>query len=101
MENPRSQLHYKQRKIMIRWLSDIINALSDDDLKMSIAPGKNHGVWILGHLVQSEDELSTFLGKGEMIYPHYNDLFGQKSKLKPAEQYPPVSELREQWEIVK
>jgi hypothetical protein len=95
--NSKAELFHGQWKISAGWISNIIKSLSDDELKMEIIPGKNHGVWLLGHLIESEDDLSKFLGKAPMLFPHYEEIFGQGSKLKPADEYPPVSQLREEW----
>ena len=100
MENPKIKTLFEQWQIMANWTSGNIKALSDEDLKKSFAEGKNHGVWILGHLIESEDELSKFLGKGDMLFPEYEDMFGQGSKLKGIEHYPHISLLREQWSKV-
>ena len=77
-----------------------LTRLSDDDLKLSIASGKNHGVWILGHLIVSDDDLSLYLGKGPMLYPEYSDIFGQGSILKHVSEYPAAGILREHWREV-
>jgi len=53
-------------KSMVRWVNMYLN--------------KNHGVWILGHLIASEDDLSEYLGKGPMAFPNYQTLFKQSSK---------------------
>jgi uncharacterized damage-inducible protein DinB len=101
MENLKSNEFYKQWQIVSRWISETLNSLTDEDLKKTISPGRNHGVWILGHLIQSEDELSKYLGKGEYIFPENERLFGQKNKPGPVSTYPDVPELRKQWETVK
>lgn len=99
MENKAALLH-EQWKVSAGWISNIINSLTDDELKMEVISGKNHGVWILGHLIESEDDLSKYLGKGPMIYPQYEEVFGQGSKLMPPDKYPPVQQLREEWKKV-
>jgi hypothetical protein len=99
MENKANFLH-EQWKISSGWISNIINSLTDDELKMEIIAGKNHGVWIIGHLIESEDDLSKYLGKEPMIYPEYEEMFGQGSKLKSPEEYPPAAQLREEWKKV-
>jgi hypothetical protein len=96
-----SRQFYEQWKITSGWISENLDDLSDDDLKHELAPGKNHGVWILGHLIQCEDELSKFLGLGDYIYPENEQLFSQNSKLLPVESYPELKTLRIQWEEVK
>jgi len=100
MNNPISIKFYEQWKFTAEWITGNIEHLADDDLKQSFATGKNHGVWILGHLIESEDELSKFLGKAPMIYPVYEDMFGQRSKLEPVDFYPSIETLRKQWKEV-
>jgi hypothetical protein len=99
MQN-KTKLIHSQYKTMVSWVNMYLKRLSDDDLKREIAPGKNHGVWLLGHLIASDDDLSLYFGKGTMLYPDYSDIFGQGSVLKPLAEYPPVSLLREQWKNV-
>jgi hypothetical protein len=98
--NPVATRFYELWLCMTAWASGYIGRLSDDDLRMEVAPGRNHGVWVLGHLIESEDELSKFLGKGAMLYPDYEETFGMKSKLLPVEAYGQVAKLREQWNTV-
>ena len=97
MDNLKASEFYKQWKIVTWWISEMLNSLSDDELKKTISPGRNHGIWILGHLIQSEDELSTYLGKGGYIFPENERLFGQKNKPGPVESYPDIQVLRKQW----
>lgn len=85
---------------MISWASGYLNALNDEELMLPVAPGRNHGIWILGHLIESEDELSKYLGKGDMLYPEMEEQFGMKSKLLAPFDYPSAQELRERWKAV-
>src|SRR4030095_11938801 len=41
-----------------------------------------------------------FLGIGKIIFPEYQKIFGQKSKLIPISLCPPVNQLRKNWNIV-
>ncbi|MDZ4713123.1 MAG: DinB family protein [bacterium] len=100
MENPVSHHLEKQYLMSLEWINENINALTDDEYRMELSPGRNHGVWLLGHLIVSDDDLSTFLGKGPLLYPQYAEMFGQKSKLSVPENYPAVSVLKECWEKV-
>lgn len=97
MENPVSKLLTKQYVDSAGWADWIISSLSEDDLKKEIAPGRNHGVWLLGHLITCEDDFALFMGKGEITYPAYHDMFAEETKPLPFENYPPVSEMREKW----
>ncbi len=71
-------------------------SLSDEQLQVTTAPGRNSGVYLLGHLTAVHDALIPLLGLGEMLYPHLQDPF-----LKNPEQSdfakPSVSELRNYW----
>ncbi len=98
--NPVAFRFYELWQNMISWASGYIDRLADEDFTSELAPGRNHGVWVLGHLIESEDELSKFLGKGEMLFPEYEETFGMKSKLLPPSEYAPVATLREQWKQV-
>lgn len=74
-----------------------MKSLSDEDFKKEIAPCKNHGIWIFGHLIACEDDFALFMGKGKIEYPEYQKLFGEGSKLLSIESYPSVCELKEIW----
>lgn len=97
MNNPLSRLLGKQYTETAGWADWIINSLSDDDLKKEISPGKNHGVWLLGHLITCEDDFALFMGKGVITYLNYHEMFSEGTKLQPVENYPPISEMREKW----
>ncbi len=96
-DNPVTYRFFLQWKDMIQWGSNYLNLLTDDDLLLPIAPGRNHALWVLGHLIESEDELSKYLGHGEMRFPEYETLFGMNSQLLTPDQYPSPKQLREQW----
>ncbi|MBX7044811.1 MAG: DinB family protein [Ignavibacteria bacterium] len=100
MANQISKQFAEQFEAMVDWVNGYIDPLTDDELKMEIAPGKNHGVWILGHLIASDDDFSVFMGKGDLLFPDYYEMFGQGSKLQPVENYPPIPLLREQWKTI-
>lgn len=90
----------QQYEMLIGWINGSLNALSDDELRQEILPGKNHGIWLLGHLIASDDDFSVYLGKGELIYPEYQDMFAQGSKLLPPQKYPDTYILRNHWKEV-
>ena len=100
MENVLAKKFYQQYVMMIEWVDIYIKMLTDEEFEMELSPGKNHGVWILGHLITSDDDFSYYMGKGSFMFPEYQDLFGQGSKLQSVKNYPEVSKLREQWKLV-
>jgi len=94
-----SRYCYAQWREMRDWVNMYLDELTDEELKSEIVPGHNHGVWILGHLVASDDTLSEYLGKGPPLFPE-TQVFAQTSVLKPVESCPSPAELREQWKKV-
>ncbi len=100
MENNLSKQFLRQYEMMIEWVNGTIDPLSDEEFKLEIYPGKNHGIWIFGHLVTSDDDFSMFMGKGEVMFPEYYEIFGQGSKLLPPDKYPSVSEIKSAWKKV-
>jgi uncharacterized damage-inducible protein DinB len=100
MENEISKYLLNQFTEMSEWVNMYIEPLSDDELKMEFSEGKSHGVWILGHLIKYEDDFSVYMGKDDLLYPEYDELFKTGSKLLPVENYPPIQLLRKQWKEV-
>lgn len=97
MDNPRSKTLSLQYERSLSWANWKLNLLSEDDLKKEVSPGKNHGIWLLGHLIANEDDFGVFLGKRELAYPVYQNLFAGGTKPLPIENYPSVPEMREKW----
>lgn len=96
----KADVYFNFWKSMVSWVNMYLNGLDDEDLKMELTPNGNHGVWILGHLIASEDDLSEYLGKDPMLFPAYQDIFKQGSKLQTVEAYPAIDLLRDQWKQV-
>lgn len=75
-----------------------LEKLTDQQLESEIAPGRNRGVYVLGHLVAVNDNLFTLLGLGERMYPQLQDLFIRTpDRTVPI---PATAELRRYWHEV-
>ena len=81
------------------WVDMYLKALTDEELAHSIIEGRNSGVFVLGHLVASDDTLTEYLGAGPMLYPELQR-FAQSSIIIPVSECPPASELRTMWKAV-
>jgi hypothetical protein len=81
-------------------ITDLVASLSDSDLQKEIAPGKNTGIYIIGHLVAVHDALFPLLGFGNRLYSKELEQIFVKSPDKSGHTFPPVSELRKQWSEV-
>ena len=74
----------------------LLNTLSDEQLQNEIAPGKNRGIYLLGHLIAVHDDMLILLDLGEKLYPELYEPF-LKFPDKTTSQIPTVSELRSFW----
>lgn len=81
------------------YLTKLINSLPDEQLEKEIAPGKNTGVYLLGHLIAVSDGLLPLLGFGDRLYPEMEEMFlrtPDKSGLK----FPSIEELKKRLDAV-
>lgn len=74
----------------------LLAELSDEQLEKQIAPGKNTGVYILGHLVAINNKMLTLLGLGTELHPELYKTFVETAE-KDITSKPPTSELRKDW----
>ncbi len=92
-----------QTKIILdNWYSTVantdklLNSLTDEQLQGDVAPGRNSGVYLLGHLTAVHDRMLPLLGFEDQAYPHFNEVF-LTSPDKSGKDMPQVSELRTCW----
>jgi hypothetical protein len=86
-------------QVVNRRVSDLFNKLSDEELSTETAPGRNTGVYLLGHLTAVHDAMFPILGFGERQYPNLYEVFVEnpdKSGLEKSS----ASFLRESWTTV-
>lgn len=93
------------RMVLDRWnteinkFADIIDSISDERLMDEIAPKKNRGIYLLGHLVAVHDDTLPVLNFGHKLYPELFEIF-IKSPDKAVANIPPATELRTSWKLV-
>ena len=73
-------------------LTKLVELLPEATLLTEIAPGKNTGVYILGHLVAVSDNMLPVMGLGDRLFPHLDDVF-LKNPDNSGLAKPPVAEL--------
>jgi hypothetical protein len=83
-------------QIQLDRTTKFINSLSDEQLQNEIAPGKNRGVYLVGHLAAIHDALPEILGLGKKAYPDLHPIFIEAPD-KTVGKIPSVSELRQIW----
>jgi hypothetical protein len=76
-----------------------INESFDELLLKEIAPGKNRGIYLMGHLAAIHDAIPEILGFGKKAYPELAAVFITAPD-KTIDKIPTVSELRAIWTSV-
>ena len=90
------------KMVLDRWYGSIKNfdtilgALGDEALQKEIAPGKNRGIYLLGHLIAVHDDMLILLDLGPKLYPELHEPFLKEAD-KATIQVPAASELRNIW----
>lgn len=90
------------KMIFDRWYASIkntdmlLNTLTDEALQKEVAPGKNRGIYLLGHLIAVHDDMLILLDMGEKLYPELYDPF-LKAADKTVTNIPTAAELRSFW----
>jgi len=83
----------------IKFTNDTLDKISDEELLNEISPGKNRGIYLLGHLVAVHDQLLALLRFEDPSYPELRPVFIEAPD-KAITDLPPVSQLRAQWHAV-
>jgi hypothetical protein len=86
-------------ELQIGRMNSLLGKFSDEELSAQTAPGRNTGVYLLGHLAAVSDGLFTFLGVGERLNPAMDDVFLRKPDNSGIEK-PSIAELKEYWNKV-
>ncbi len=80
----------------IKNFDTLLNSLTDEDLQREIAPGKNRGIYLVGHLIAVHDDMLVLLDMGEKLYPELQEPF-LKNADKVTPQLPSAATLRSYW----
>lgn len=77
-------------------LDKFLNAISDEQLQKEVAPGKNRGIYLLGHLIAVHDDMLILMDLGEKQYPELTEPFIKQAD-KVVKDLPTVAVLRDYW----
>ena len=93
------------KQVLDAWYGQIsridkfLEALNDEQLQHEVAPGRNRGIYLLGHLAAVHDRMLTLLDFGNRLYPQLDETFIlNPDKSKPD--LPSTTELRTYWKEV-
>jgi hypothetical protein len=99
MDTTNSQLILLVKMTLTAWyaqnnyLSKLIDSLTDDQLKKEIAPGRNTGIYLLGHLIAVSDAMIPLLVFGDRLFPALDEVF-IKNPDKSEQVKPGIHELK-------
>jgi hypothetical protein len=74
----------------------LLNTLTDEQLLSETAPGRNSGIYLIGHLMAVSDALFPILGFGEKLYPELDKIFIDSPDRSGIEM-PSINELKDYW----
>jgi hypothetical protein len=80
-------------------VNKLLDQLSDDQLIAETAPGRNRGIYLLGHLAAVSDGIIPLLGLGEKKYPELEKIFVTAAD-KSGLPMPSAAELKKCWNDV-
>jgi len=74
----------------------VFHGFTDEQLWQEVSPGRNRGVYLLGHLVAVNDGMFKLFGIGERLHPEYDIPF-LSSPDKSNHDFPSTTVLRQAW----
>lgn len=77
----------------------LFNNLNDVEMLKEVAPGRNRGVYLFGHLIAVHDGIPALLGVGKQNYPELNAVFINEAD-KSSLPVPSIGDLRTSWKKV-
>lgn len=86
-------------ELQVKRAGNVFETMTDEQLLEEVAPGKNRGIYLLGHLVAVHDRLFTLLGLGERLYPGLDEAFITNPD-KSGFTMPAIKALRQAWAVV-
>ena len=84
---------------IIKRTSDLFDKLSDEELMKQMAPNRNRGIYLLGHLTAVHDLMLPLLDFREPMFSEIKDSFIRTAD-NPDVQPFSVTELRQKWTAV-
>jgi hypothetical protein len=105
METTATQSNLLVKMILMAWdaqnnyLNKLISSLTDEQLTKEVSPGKNTGIYLLGHLIAVSDGMLPLLGFGDRLFPEMEEVFLQNPD-KSGLAFPSVTELKKRLKTV-
>lgn len=81
---------------LIKQFETALDLLTDEQLQHEIAPNRNRGIYLLGHLIVVHDDMNRLLDFGDKLYPELINPFIE-SKDRAVLDIPTATTLRGYW----
>lgn len=80
-------------------VDDLIAKLSDEQWNADTAPGRNSGIYLLGHSVAVNDGIIKLLGFGDKLHPELEAPFLAEAD-KSGHVFPSLEDLKKYWKEI-
>jgi len=90
------------KMVLLAWqkqntdVNDLLEKLSDEELQQETAPGRNTGIYLLGHLAAVNDNLFNLLDLGQRLHPELDAIFLDNPD-RSGIPMPSIDELKKYW----
>jgi hypothetical protein len=84
----------------VNQLDKLLAELPDEQLMKEVAPGRNRGIYLVGHLTALADSIVPLLGYGDKYAPELFRPFVELAD-KQTNEHPSMAEVRKEWNKVK
>ena len=81
---------------LVKQMDAALHSITDEQLQNEIAPGKNRGIYLLGHMVAVHDDMLRLLDLGDKMYPELFEPFINAPD-KTVSDIPSAATLRGYW----
>jgi hypothetical protein len=80
-------------------LNKFFDALTDSQFEAEVAPGRNRGIYLLGHLTAVHDSMITLLGLGQKLHPELEEPFIKNGDTPGSNPFS-LADLKQYWQEV-
>ena len=83
----------------VKRVDGILEEMKDEQLQQEIAPGKNSGLYLIGHLAAIHDAMLPLLNFRQKLHPELDDVF-IKNPDRSGLPKPPAKQIRQYWKEI-
>lgn len=80
----------------VKRTSSLFDTLNDEEMMKEVAPNRNRGIYLIGHLTAVHDMMLPLLGFRESMFPEIKDSFIGTPENRDEQPFS-VAELRHKW----